>query len=292
MSAVVITLTNGKSDYDLVFDLLDIDLAQRWLEHLDLFVRAGQPWDDPKRFYNFPKSEYTHDRVVEQLRYLTEIIKSHAPHIIDRHIGTSLCQDDLNYLHHVFEVYHGGYDQQDHNDFFRSAPAQVQQALADLNIWIHRYETLGGIPRFVGTWRCKPRRDCFTQEDFKLFSLHEEWGDLRINYCEIGKTLYDLWHDHDQYIDPTGFQPHHHYCFDFTVRFSHYAASHWQNIEHKVWKYYDAHSDFFRSRGYQRHDPRLALGGITIAKLRSDSEKSDVIAHIADHQIMKSIRQI
>ena len=55
---VIITLTNGQSDYDLKFKLKDIDIAQRWLKHLNLFIEAGQPWDDAERFYNFPNPQF------------------------------------------------------------------------------------------------------------------------------------------------------------------------------------------------------------------------------------------
>jgi hypothetical protein len=289
MNKVILTLTNGTSDYSLTFALLDISIAQRWLKHLGLFIQAGQPWDDSKRFYNFPNDQYPESVVVERLKQLVGIIKTHDASIIQREFGTTLDQDDLNYLHHVFEVYHGLYDQQHENEFFMNSPKAVQDALGDLNIWIHRYETLGGIPRFVATWKYKPYRDLFTDEDFKHFSLCEEWGDLRLNYCEIGKTLYDFWHDNDQYISAEAFQPHHHYCFDFTVRFAEFDKTHYDQQEQQIWHYFDQHTQLFSSLGYSKHDPRLAMGGITIGKLQTTDSRADVIDQISRHQCLKSI---
>lgn len=290
MNKVVITLTNGESDYDLEFKLLDLSIAYKWIKHLNLFIQAGQPWDDDQRFYNFPNTQYTKEVVAQRLHQLVKTIRDHAPDIIQRTITDDITQDDLNYLHHVFEVYHGLYDQQQHNNFFQSVPKHVQDALGDLNIWIHRYESLGRIPRFVATWKYKPGRDLFTVDDMSLFSLSEEWGDLRLNYCEIGKTLYDFWHDNDQYIHPEAFQPHHHFCFDFTVRFATYSPEYYRTTEQQIWKYFDQHQDFFQGLGYQRYDPRLCLGGITIAKIITNKSKEQIIEDISRHQQFKSIR--
>lgn len=283
-------MTNGVTDYDLKFCLLDIGPAQTWTKHLKFFVDAGQPWDDTKRFYNFPNTEFTKEKVIQRLRQLVNTIKAYAPNIINYSVGDSLTQDDLNYLHHIFEVYHGLYDQQNTNDFFCKAPKEVQDALGDLNIWIHRYETLGGFPRFVATWKYKPYRDKFIDSEFKYFTLDEEWGDLRLNYCEIGKTLYDLWNDNDKHIFPDAFKPQHHYCFDFTVRFSEYTKEYYQNIENNVWNYFEDNKEFFNNLGYKKYDPKLSLGGVTIGKIIANNSRQEIISSIACHQTLKSIR--
>jgi hypothetical protein len=290
MKKVVITLTNNQSDYDLQFDLLNTSITQKWLKHLNLFIDAGQPWDDIKRFYNFPNSEYTRERVAEHLRYLVNVINSYSPGVIEKEIGYNITQDDLNYLHHVFEVYHGLYDQQSDNEFFSNAPVEVQHALGDLNIWIHRYETLNSFPRFVATWKYKPYRDLIADDEFDLFALHEDWGDLRLNYCEIGKTLYDLWHDNDQYIAPDAFRPQHHMCFDFTVRFAESSNKDSQEIEKNIWEYFDKNNEFFQSQGYKKYDPKLSVGSITLGKLVQTQPKEQIIHMISKHQCLKNIK--
>lgn len=289
MNKVIITLTNGHTDYELTFNLLNISLAQKWLKHLDFFIQSGHPLDDSTRFYNFPNAEYTEPVVALHLQELVSTINRYAPNLIDRTITSPVSQDDLNYLHHIFEVYHGLYDQQDNNAFFKQAPKQVQDALGDLNIWIHRYESLTGIPRFVATWKYKPYRDLFADDEFQYFDLQEQWGDLRLNYCEIGKTLYDFWHDNDQYIFPEAFQPHHHYCFDFTVRFADYPCEYYNDLKEKVWNYFDTHNEFFNKLGYKKYDTKLSLGAITIAKLVTCESKFSVIENISKHQCIKSI---
>lgn len=292
MHKVIISLTNHQSDYELGFDLLDTSITHKWLKHLALFIDAGQPWDDAKRFYNFPNSEYTHDRVVKHLKSLIEIINNYAPGLINLDVGPMLSQDNLNYLHHIFELYHGLYDQQSNNQFFSGAPIEVQNALGDLNIWIHRYESLNDFPRFVATWKYKPYRDIIEHNEFDLFSLHEQWGDLRLNYCEIGKTLYDLWHDNDQYIASEAFKPQHHMCFDFTVRFNPSSDQQFSNTEQLIWQYFDNNQDFFHAQGYKKYDSSLSLGSITLGRLVQTEPRDKIIDMISKHQCMKSIKVV
>jgi hypothetical protein len=288
MPEIQITLTNHKTDYTLDFDLLDIDIAHRWLAHVQMFIDAGQPWDDPDRFYCFKDNKFNKSAVIAKLQSLVSTINSYCP-IIKRIPGDNITQDDLNYLHHIFEVYHGLYDTQNENKFFSQAPQEVQNALGDLNIWIHRCESIGGIPRFVATWKYKPYREEIRDDEFSHFTLTEEWGDLSLNYCEIGKTLYDLWHDNDHHIAPDAFKPLKHFCFDFNVKFSNKPAEQYNQIEKQIWDYFDTNSDFFQSRGYKKYDPRLSLGSIVVGKIKKSDSKDVILEKISQHQTLKSI---
>lgn len=288
MADLIITLTNGESDLDLEFDLCDTNIAQRWLREVDLFIAAGQPWDDTQRFYNFPSTPWTEPRVRQRLQDLVDIINDHEP-VCEIDLSAEITQDQLNLLHSVFERYHGLYDQQSSNSWFQSAPLLVQQALADLNIWIHRYETLGDIPRFVATWRYKPARQPIMADDFRHFNLVEHWGDLRLNYCEIGKSLFDLWHDQDRYISSEAFRPQHWFAFDFTVRFTTHDPAYYQAQEEAVWRYFRQNIQQFRDMGYDHHDPRLSLGAVTVARLRGNPEQ--LMPEIDQRQQIKSIRR-
>lgn len=285
---ITITLANDSSTYDLKFELFNTNIANKWYTELEEFIQSGQSLDDCERFYNFPHSKYTEEYVVNYLNYLIDTINSHK-HIIETRAQIGMTQDTLNYLHHIFEVYHGLYDSQLTNKFFMEAPKSVQLALGDLNIWVHRYETLGGIPRFVGTWYNKPCRKLLDTDDFNEFTLVEHWGDLKINYCEVGKTLFDLYHDNDRYIDPAAFKPLHYYSVDFTVRFTNNPEEYYLVETDKVWEYYDQHSDFFLSQGYVKYDAKLSLGSITVGKIITTEPKEVVIEQIGLHQKIQKI---
>ena len=265
-----IQLTNADqtSTYDLDFEMENTSIADKWLEEAKEFIDNGQPFDDRERFYNFPHSKYTATYVVDYLNKLIDTINSHAPGMIEKRATIFMSQDTLNYLHHIFEVNHGLYDQQQDNEFFSNAPQSVRQALADLNIWIHRFESLGEMPRFVGTWYGKPCRKELADE---------------------GKTLFDLYHDNDQYIDKDAFKPLRHYSVDFTVRFTEQPAYQWAEEEARVWEYYHKHEKFFKELGYTIGDNKLSLGWITVGRIKTDSPRDEVIEQIGQHQRIKKI---
>jgi len=288
---VTITLSNqDDSEYRLTFEMFDTNIAKKWLLELQEFIEAGQPFDDRKRFYNFPNSEFTEEFVVDYLNQLVDTINAYSPDLVKRRASIGMDQDTLNYLHHIFEVYHGLYDQQSTNQFFMNAPASVRTALTDLNIWVHRYESLNGMPRFVGTWYGKPCRKPLSPEDLSEFSLVEQWGDLKINYCEVGKTFYDLYHDEDEHIDIQAFKPLHFYSVDFTVRFTEESEEYYETLTENIWRYYDKNESMFKELGYSKYDPNLSLGWITVGRLVTAECKEAVITKIADHQYIKAIR--
>ena len=165
----------------------------------------------------------------------------------------------MNCLHHVFERYHGPLDQQN-NEWWRSAPDEVRQALARLNVDVHRAEHVirsgrGSRAKFVCTWYGQPKTHQFTlQQIQKHGRLRTEWGGIYINYVEIGKTLEDLYHDNDKYIGNDAFQPFRHYSSDFVVRFYDQQP----DIE-GITKYYFQHQEFFARRGVDSPNHELAL---------------------------------
>jgi len=290
LKTIQIDLTNDScSVYTLEFQLLDIEIADKWSQELEAVLRSGIAIDDPERFYCFPGTKFTKQYVISYINLLVDTINEYSPGLVVFQATDDIDQDTLNYLHSVFEKYHGLYDKQNENEFYSRAPIKVQDALADLNIWVHRYESLNYFPRFVVTWREKPERKKFDDSDYRHFSLYEEWGDLRINYCEIGKSLYDLYRDNDRYISPEAFLPQDYYSCDFTVRFSDRTKEYYDSEEENVWNYYELNQGFFQSRGYKKYDPKLSLGNITVAKIIQQDSRESMIEKIAKHQSILGI---
>jgi hypothetical protein len=111
--------------------------------------------DNPDRFYGFGTAQHEQDRAKDMIQQCIATINNHQ-HIIDREFEYT--QDGLNYLHNIFERYHGLLDQQT-SEYWHSAPDAVRQALANLNLAVHRCETAmaAPCPRFVCTWFGMPK---------------------------------------------------------------------------------------------------------------------------------------
>jgi len=200
----------------LEFQLRNNPIVPRWIDRVEA-AQKQYPIDDPARFYGLGNNQA--ESALLQINKCIELINSYKP-IIDRCVDSVTDQDTLNYLHNIFEKYHGLLNQQNHN-FWVQAPTNVRKALADLNISVHRCESVarGAEPRHVVTWFGLPK-DCELLPSDYLHSVHI-WkaGTVFLNYVEIGKTIQELAEDNDQYIAPEAFQPFRHYSADFVVRF-------------------------------------------------------------------------
>jgi hypothetical protein len=185
-------------------------------------------------------------------------------------------------------VYHGLLDQQTH-EFYQRAPKDVQKALADLNILVHRCESVyrGAKPRHVVTWYGLPKNVELSEEDYQWFEEGTKFGTVYLNYVEIGKTLEDLAHDNDQYIANEAFRPFKHYSADFNVRF-------WSDTDRQIEEnrsiikaYYNNNKQFFIERNFKWESPQLARGALPLADLIDD--KDTILSALESRQCVKSV---
>lgn len=226
-------------DLTLKFKIRNSPVAELWVERM--CERTSWPIDHPDRFYSFGTQEQEQDRAINMIRQCIATINEHEL-IIDRQFEYT--QDCLNYLHNIFEQYHGLLDQQN-TPYWQQAPAPVRKALAELNLAVHRCETVAvrRDPRFVCTWFGMPKTH---QLDLALQKSYGDWhinfGTIYLNYCEIGKTVEDLVHDNDKYISDDAFRPFSHYSADFNVAFyDRNLTEIYESVQH----YIDQHQDFF-----------------------------------------------
>ena len=268
MTTLHIRLSNAQgSSYTLYFNIFRTEIASKWLAELQKTLDMGTQIDDPERMYGFKGSKYNKEYCIDTINGFVNSINSYKP-VCQRHINYNYTQDDLNYLHNIFERYHGLYDTQNHNEFYTNAPTNVQYALGQLNIWIHRLESIDSYARFVCTFSSDGRgRIPFAPDDYKEFTLLEKWGGLYINYCEIGKTLVDMYRDNDEHIGNEAFIPQRYFKSDFNVKFTHHTPEEYAELEQNVIAYYEKNLDKFVALGH--FDPKFALGSIQVGQLQT-----------------------
>lgn len=251
----------------------------------------GTQLDDPERMYGFTESKYTVEYCIDTINGFVDTINAYQP-VCERHIDYNYTQDDLNYLHNIFERYHGLYDAQQGNDFYKNAPKDVQYALGQLNIYIHRLESIGSYARFVCTFSSDGRpRIPFAPSDYKHFTVQEVWGGLYINYCEIGKTLVDMYRDDDKHIGNEAFIPQRYFKSDFNVKFTHHTSEEYAELEQNVIQYYEKHLDKFVALGH--FDPKFALGSIQVGQLSFPSDankKAFEEQYLSEYTFIDSLR--
>ena len=230
-------------DLTLRFQIRDTPVAELWVERMQ--ARGHYPLDHPDRFYGFGTLAQEQLRAVTYIQQCIQTINNHQL-IIDRPFEYT--QDCPNYLHNIFERYHGLLDQQT-SAYWNSAPNSVRKALAELNLAVHRCESvsISTSPRFTCTWFGMPKIYQLSNELQSEFGEDQiKFGTVYLNYCEIGKTVEDLTHDNDKYISEDAFRPFGYYSADFNVQFYNRDLT----TKHTaIQQYIDNHQDFFLDRG-------------------------------------------
>ena len=274
----------GHDNFDLKFQLLDSPITELWIERM----QSRQPYtlDDPNRFYGFNSQEEEIAIANTMITRCIDTINTHQP-IIHRPFTNIHDQDCLNYLHNIFERYHGLLDQQN-TEFWDQAPDLVRKALANLNIAVHRCETAsrGSLPRFVCTWFGMPKTKTLSVDIMKKFGvITPAWGSVCLNYVEIGKTLEDLTEDNDIYISDDAFKPFNFYSADFNVKFYNKVS----NLN-SMSSYYNKHYKFFNRYGITKFDdPRLLPLKFPVAELVTQYNKEQLLDQIRQRQYVNKV---
>jgi len=270
------------------FQLLDNPVVPLWCERL---IAAKQKYsiDDPRRFYGFGSLEQQQKFAVDTINRHVKVINDFKP-VIEKTLTTVYDQDTLNYLHWCFETYHGHLDKQDQS-LFASAPQEVKLSLCELNVAVHRCESVahGAKPRHVTTYYGLPKEYKLAQEHYQYFTSLYRFGTVYINYVEIGKTLENLAVDNDNYITDQAFKPFEFYSADFTVLFYNSTTAEVDALKNKMDIFYDNNQQFFIDRNYTKQDPKLVPGRIPVAELKTDYSAAEVLNLIDAHQYIKSV---
>jgi hypothetical protein len=276
-------------DLKLQFKILDNPLAQLWLERM--LLRDQYPLDDPNRFYGFETQESAERKALAQIQQTcSEINKWNT--IIERPIESVADQDTLNYLHNIFERWHGLLDENPTHPTYGKFPQKIRHHLADLNVDVHRCESVarGNRPRFVCTWYGLPKTKTLSDDLLKFGTLNPKFGSVCLNYCEIGKTLEDLTQDNDNYISDEAFRPFSHYSADFNVRLHEETVAYIAEKQVRMQAYYKQHRDFFFEHGYTTfQDPRLLPLRFPVAELVETMTQQQLLAKIQQQQCVTKV---
>jgi hypothetical protein len=271
-------------DLELRFQIRDTPLAELWIERMS--KRHAWPMDNPDRFYGFGTAQQEQDRARDMIQQCIATINAHDP-IIDRKFEYT--QDGLNYLHNIFERYHGLLNQQT-SKYWHSAPDTVRQSLANLNLAVHRCEAAmaAPCPRFVCTWFGMPKTQQLDIDTMMRWGeLEIKFGTVYMNYCEIGKTVEDLAQDNDIYIGNDAFRPFGHYSADFNV------ALYDRDLNKKIpamKKYIEQHQEFFLARGIEDVYNVQALPlRFPVADLEYTGSQHQLISQIRSRQLVREV---
>jgi hypothetical protein len=278
-------LTIDLLDLQLQFRVLDTPIADLWLERMSL--REQWPLDDPTRFYGFNSLEKDQQIALSKIQECIAGINAWQP-LVSREVATVDDQDTLNYLHNIFEQWHGLLDQQSQHPEYGPIPDSVREYLAHLNVSVHRCESTarGNRARFVCTWFGMPKTEKLPADLMQQYgTVNPKFGSVCLNYAEIGKTLEDLTQDRDNYISDDAFRPFSHFSADFNVRMHSETLDYISEKLCRMQEYYTQHRDFFFDQGFTTfQDPRLLPLRFPVAELIETRPRDQLLQEIAQRQ--------
>lgn len=284
----MLSITLGQQDpLVLNFKIRDTPVAKLWTARMR--ERTNYLLDHPDRFYSFSSVTQERERAVTEIQQCINTINSWEPII---HREFEYTQDCLNYLHNIFERYHGLLDEQN-SDYWLRAPDNVRRALAELNLAVHRCEsvTSGKYPRFVCTWFGMPKAYRLDTDLQRLYGTSQiQFGTVYLNYCEIGKTVEDLTYDDDKYIGDDAFRPFSHYSADFNVQFYDLDLRKMYGL---VQNYIDQHQDFFVAHSITNvYNIKAQPLRFPVADLEYSGDRSELLFQISQRQWVQQIELI
>ena len=286
---------SGEDDLTLTYNINETSIAQRWATLLDEAIQQ-YTIDDPKRLYGFDTLDIERQKAVDAINKCVDTINNYSPGFVERRMTPELIQDDLNYLHHIFEVYHGMLNEP--HEFFVEAPKEVRQALGQLNLEVHRCESMAEgtvrkmLPGHFVTYYDQPRGPgirTLEDTDYEHFTEFVEFGTVYLLYVEIGKTLQDMALDDDDHIGDEAYKPFRHYASDFIIRYWGMTVES-INKYHRMYKeHYDENKEFYDSRYNYSHIYNRP-GNIPLAKLQTHLSPIEVVTEIQKRQCVSSVK--
>jgi len=275
-------------------DVYDTPLGNRWLKALQDNLENKRILEKNFCFLGFADSK-------RDLRYLTQELNKNITQINSFRFDPQyekiemLSQDDFQYshrngyrlkhdacnlLHRYFEELQGTAWKL--SGFYKQADYKTKYAIRQLNNLCHEieswvlsyrkkmFEPEWMRPSQITTFLNAPRYDLHN-EDFELFKktrYRRELGGVYLHWCQVGKTLYEVFRDEGgvKMTETMCSEINHqkYYSGEFDVEWG-------QTIDEDTFDWKQKEMDDYRAwlklNGYDWEDPRLALGYIKIGQV-------------------------
>jgi len=290
MPQLVLTLSNNIDYKDLHFDVYDTSIAKKWASE----VGKNFSIYENDRFVNWPNNKKDKRYYIEELNKQMQIVNDYAPNSIPFWFTTNqINQNSFNTLHKFFEDLRGPIIEG--TLFYNSSPIKVQEAVNRFNIMIHEFESLlfnttqnnqHPESRLIVTFNNRSRYE-LTDNDYDHFTINWKFGEVYINYCEVGKTIIDVLKDNDIIVSDDNIRPLRYYSADFQVKFAPTLGDLEYNKRMQLIKIaYNSKKEFFESLGFY-YDKKLSLGLIPVAMLNQFDSK---FVNMSDFEILTSLK--
>jgi hypothetical protein len=262
--------------YKIHFLTYNNSISKKWYCELKNQCEKSNLVYEPDRVYDFSRNHWNEHRVVTELNSCISVINGNNTVIKETaHVGMD--QHHLNLLHHYFEKLRGGVLTP--GKYWKAASNEQKMSLERYNVLIHRMEALKQRndqlgPRFVCTFYGYERKKLST-DDYTYFKTTLSAGEAYVNYCEVGKPLYDVFRNGDDIIGDDNIRPLRYYSPDFGVYLTNVKFSdmnEWWNINREK----------LSKLGFFEHDVTNAIGNIPVARIESKKSIEKIVKELEE----------
>lgn len=252
-------------------------VARKWAASLRKYGEYSKTSPEV-RYFAFP-GEQNQQRVVQGIRRAIDVINAWSPQRMEVPPEGEWTQELLNHWHHHFETMIGSIEQ--HEEFYLKAPLSVKNAIGAVNDAVHELEMFKyQSPRLnVRFPDCERTR--MTEDELRLFSFDRQFGDIVLGYCQLGKQIMDVWIENDSEVSEQNIRPLHHLSPEFELYLRKGLNEERQKERYALMR------EWLVARGYDPHDPQLALGWIVVARwnpLSSELKPSEIVQRIGERR--------
>ena len=282
MREFCVEFAKGDTQLTLTFECYDTSVALRWFALLSEVLSADPTLRECDRLHDFPGTAWSESAVVDRINTSIDIINSHLPAIAERAVlGGGRHQ--LNQLHLRFEQLRGGILTP--SIHWQQANEVLRSAINDLNLHIHRLEDLLDSdsntvpwPHAIITFRNFQRR-LLEPQDYALFTTDTQFGEVYLNYCEVGKSLWNVYFDGDSVIGDDNIRPLRYYSPEMVLKF--YDSTQDSELP-KFWQWWDDNAAHLSELGFHKDDANLSIGAIPVAQLKTNMDRNKLINAISE----------
>lgn len=284
MNRFYLEFQNDTCTSNLEFEVYDTPIANKWYQELSYIIGLGSNIREPERMYGFNNSNWNEQYIIDKINQAIIKINEWRP-IIDIQATSNASNDLCNRLHKFFEMMRGG--ALTPSEIYLAAPNDIKKTIEDYNVWIHTLEDFLRFnkPRLVVTFD-NFRRHMLADDDYNYFSLDTKFGEVYVNYCEVGKTLFDVFEDQDDIVGDDNIRPLKYYSAEMSIYFFNSSLT---TIMPQFWDWWDKNILHLESLGFVKNDKKLAIGKIPVAKLVTNEPNNIILNDISKFTHMSRV---
>ena len=272
MSRLVFSLGQSESarTFDLQFQVRSTPVARKCLACLQK-ANSLSSILEPGRWYNFKKSPYANLEILtHNLNQTIDRLNQHHPGLITEVVDKNNLQQSINRLHVHFadsHLVHQRITEASYPSWF------------EFNNLLHAFEAVqrsqdlseqNELPNYsmVLTWKDNFKTE-LNDEDYSHFTIAKKFGTIYVNYCQVGRHLFEMFQAQDHDLAEEHILPLKLVSADSYFWFG--PSSGKSGLEKKyaqIEAWFKQNEELFRRRGLGAWgDPRLAIGWLPVADL-------------------------